>query len=141
MRIWSGSKLSEAASVHCSQNRIRRSARARVCFATQYAAAINKGPYRSARLRRVADLSSKRGNWDDHLSEIAAALQTLSKLLIDVRAAGDTAVVDVALYPRTDFAPGVMMVVDSHRFPPETLRLMADLDVILEVTITSMSPD
>src|SRR5688572_24705158 len=85
----------------------------------------------------VADLSAEETDWTKHLGQVSRAIAALGVVLLDAQVVGDKVVVDIALDPRTEFAPGVQMTVDSHRFPPGVLRQMSELNVILEVTITS----
>jgi hypothetical protein len=89
----------------------------------------------------VADLSRRRDDWDAHVTEVGLVLDQIRDVLVDARNSGDKTVVDVALYPRSHFAPGVMMAVDSHRFPTDVLRLLSDSQAILEITINSIAPD
>jgi hypothetical protein len=89
----------------------------------------------------VADLARAGSDWSAHIAEVSTALTAVRQVLLGAHKNGDKTIVDIALYPRTEFTPGVLMTVDSHRFPTQVLRKMSDLGVELEITITSMAPD
>src|SRR5688500_206680 len=92
--------------------------------ASAYVSRINAhGPTYKAHIDRrgciVADLARVKGDWSAHLSELSNALAAIREVLVEAHTRGDRAVVDIALYPRANFAPGTVMAVDAHRFPAE----------------------